>query len=143
VTPSEARLARIGEKELELASAVAAIAARMTAADELTALCREHLAAAARLGAHGGGQPATVAATLRSVALGAVLLRRDHAGALAWLREREHELVTAYMALEADLALDAAARQALRRELLPAAFGRFARVDRLVAGGEPDDAVIA
>jgi hypothetical protein len=53
-------------------------------------------------------------------------------GALTWLRKQEQSLIDQYVALEASPALTEAQRRRLRRELVPAAFERFARVDQWI-----------
>jgi hypothetical protein len=53
-------------------------------------------------------------------------------GALTWLRRQEQRLIDQYVALEASPALTEAQRRRLRRELVPAAFDRFARVDQWI-----------
>jgi len=53
-------------------------------------------------------------------------------GALVWLRRQEQRLIDGYMALEGSTALTAAERERLRRELVPAAFARFGRVDQWI-----------
>ncbi|MCU1281944.1 MAG: hypothetical protein JWM53_5490 [bacterium] len=53
-------------------------------------------------------------------------------GGLTWLRRQEQRLLDSYMQIEASTALSAEQRRRLRRELVPAAFERFARVDRWI-----------
>ena len=67
---------------------------------------------------------ATLRATL-AAAIGTEL------GALMWLRRQEQRLIDCYVALEGSTALTPQERLRLRRELVPAAFERFGRVDQL------------
>jgi hypothetical protein len=59
-------------------------------------------------------------------------------GTLGWLREREHRSVRSYLALDTVAGLDDETRRRLRRVLIPAAYDRYTRVDRLLleAGAE-------
>lgn len=68
---------------------------------------------------------ATLRATL-AAAMGTEL------GALTWLRRQEQRLIDGYMALEGLPSLTPMERLRLRRELVPAAFERFGRVDQWI-----------
>ena len=68
---------------------------------------------------------ATLRATL-AAAIGTEL------GALTWLRRQEQLFIDCYVALEGSATLSLDERRRLRRELVPAAFERFARVDRWI-----------
>jgi hypothetical protein len=119
----------VAAQEELVAAACAAVAHWVPAAEaELHALAAAHLAAAGTatvrprrwLRLH-----VTLLATL-AAAIGTEL------GALVWLRRREQRLIDGYMMLEASPALSAEERLHLRRERVPAAFARFARVDRWI-----------
>lgn len=121
--------AAVAAQEEFVAAACAATAQWVPEAEpELHALAAAHLAAATALGARPRRWPkllATLRATL-AAAIGTEL------GALTWLRRQEQLLIDCYVTLEASSALAADERLRLRRELVPAAFGRFARVDRWI-----------
>jgi hypothetical protein len=121
--------ASVAAAEALVAAACAAVAACIPhARDELCTLGAAHLATALRLHARPRRwrrRVVTARATLAAVA-------GSELGALVWLRRQEQGLVDAYMALEGSLALQPMARQRLRRELVPGAFERFSRVDRLI-----------
>jgi hypothetical protein len=133
----------LAEEELGLASACAALATRLDqAAAELTTLVDEHLWAAACLAPGGAPTDRPLSTTLRQLATAAATVARGERAALSWLREREHRLVLAYLALD-DESLDEPARRRLRQTLLPAAYARFTAVDRLVAAHEADEGALA
>lgn len=121
-------LARIGALEEELEATCAALATLSLAGDELGALAAEHREAAAKLRAT---RPRVWTALASAQATVRGLLASERA-ALAWLRGREHRLVRAYLALETSGGLSDVVRARVRRYLLPAAFDRLQRVDRLV-----------
>jgi len=127
---SRSRLfAAVSAQEELVAAACAATAHWVPDAEaELHALAAAHLAAAKGLGV----KPrrwiklfASLRATL-AAAIGTEL------GALTWLRRQEQLLIDCYVALEGSLMLGADERLRLRRERVPAAFARFARVDRWI-----------
>jgi hypothetical protein len=136
------RLAVLAAEEVKLAAACSALAERLgDPRGELTALVDEHLASAARLAPEGVQvERRVLEATVRSLFLAATRLVRGEAGLYGWLREREHRLVRSYMALEETDALDDDGLRALRRVLLPSAFARFARADRLASAAEAREA---
>jgi hypothetical protein len=95
---------------------------------ELDVLASEHLEAASRLKAR-PQRWLKLQVALRAL-LAAVV--GDELGALVWLRKQEQRLVDAYVALEERESLSADERLRLRRQLVPGAFDRFSRVDRLI-----------
>jgi len=135
----ERELVRLGEDEEELEAACAALASLTTrSSDELRRLAGEHQkVAGVLLGMRPRGR--VVLASMRA-ALTVVV--RNEERALTWLRDREHRLVRAYLALDYRVDLDESTRMMVRRVLLPAAFDRFTRVDRLLVdhGAEPASA---
>jgi hypothetical protein len=119
----------VAAQEELIAAACAAVAHWVPGAEaELHALAASHLAAAGT---------ATVRprrwrrlhATLQAALAAAI---GTELGALVWLRRQEQRLIDGYMTLEASPALSAEERRRLRRERVPAAFERFARVDRWI-----------
>jgi hypothetical protein len=125
----ERELVRLGEEEEELEAACVALASlTSTGNDELRRLAGEHQKAASVLvGTRSRGR--VILASMRAVLTALV---RNDTRALAWLREREHALVRDYLALDCRDGLDETTRQLVRRVLLPTAFDRFTRVDRLL-----------
>jgi hypothetical protein len=123
------RFAAVAAQEEFVAAACAATAHWVPAAEaELHALAAGHLSTATRLGIKPRRWPrlmAIVRATL-AAAIGTEL------GALTWLRRQEQLLIDCYVTLEAQTSLASDERRRLRRELVPAAFERFARVDRWI-----------
>ena len=123
------RFAAAAAQEEFVAAACAATAHWVPDAEaELHALAAAHLAAATGLGARKRRWPkllATLRATL-AAAIGTEL------GALTWLRRQEQLLIDCYVALEASTSLTPEERLQLRRQLVPAAFSRFQRVDRWI-----------
>jgi hypothetical protein len=121
--------AAVAAEEEFVAAACAAVATWVPGAEaELHALAAAHLETATRLSARPRRWPkllATLRATL-AAAIGTEL------GALVWLRRQQQRLVERYIDLEAVAPLDDGARRRLRRELVPAAFERFARVDQWI-----------
>lgn len=123
------RFAAVAAQEEFVAAACAATAHWIPNAEaELHALAAAHLATATRLGVKPRRWPrllAIVRATL-AAAIGTQL------GALTWLRRQEQLLIDCYVTLEGASSLDPSERLRLRRELVPAAFERFQRVDRWI-----------
>jgi len=123
------RFAAVAAQEEFVAAACAATAHWIPNAEaELHALAAAHLATATRLGVKPRRWPrllALVRATL-AAAIGTQL------GALTWLRRQEQLLIDCYVTLEGASSLDPSERLRLRRELVPAAFERFQRVDRWI-----------
>lgn len=120
-----------------VAAGCAAVAGWVRGADaELHALAAAHLGTATALAAR-PRRWLKLSATLRATLAAAV---GTELGALLWLRKQEQRLVDRYVELEASPALDEAARRRLRRQLVPAAFERFSRVDRLVMRREEQGA---
>ena len=123
------RFAAVAAQEEFVAAACAATAHWIPNAEaELHALAAAHLATATRLGVKPRRWPrllAIVRATL-AAAIGTKL------GALTWLRRQEQLLIDCYVTLEGANSLDPSERLRLRRELVPAAFERFQRVDRWI-----------
>ena len=95
---------------------------------ELHALAAAHLAAATALGVR-QRRWRKLLATLRATLAAAI---GTEMGALTWLRRQEQLLIDCYVALEGSTSLTPEERLRLRRELVPAAFSRFARVDRWI-----------
>jgi hypothetical protein len=98
------------------------------AEDELHALAAAHVEVATRLHARPRRWLKQLVA-LRATVAAAV---GSELGALVWLRRQEQRLVDAYVALEGSRQLVGEERLRLRRALVPAAFERFSRVDRLI-----------
>ena len=123
------RFAAVAAQEEFVAAACAATAHWIPDAEaELHALAAAHLATATRLGVKPRRWPrllAIVRATL-AAAIGTEL------GALTWLRRQEQLLIDCYVALEGSSLIGADERLRLRTERVPAAFARFARVDRWI-----------
>jgi hypothetical protein len=126
----------VAAQEELVAAACAAVAQWVPSAHaELHALAASHLLAATASHLTAATVPVrarrwlklyvTLEATL-AAAIGTEL------GALRWLRRQEQRLIDGYVALEASAALSPFERLRLRRELVPAAFDRFARVDRWI-----------
>jgi hypothetical protein len=112
-----------------LAAACAAVAGWVPdAEDELHALAATHLDTATLLHA----RPRRWLKQLVSLRATLAAAIRSGLGALVWLRRQEQRLVDAYMALEASPQLAGEDRRRLRRHLVPSAFERFSRVDRLI-----------
>lgn len=121
--------ARIAQEEELVSAACAAVAGWVeNAAPELHRLAAAHLQTATALGAR-VRRWSKLHATLRAMLSAAV---GTELGALTWLRKQEQRLVDGYVAIEAAAALDLSARRRLRRTLVPDAFERFSRVDRLI-----------
>ena len=119
----------VAAREEFVAVACSVVAGWVKAAEtDLDVLASEHLESASRLKV----KPRRWLKL--QVALRALLaaLVGDELGALVWLRKQEQRLVDDYMALEGSSELSGEARQRLRRQLVPAAFERFSRVDRLI-----------
>ena len=135
---ARARLfAAVAAQEELVAAACAATAQWVPGAEaELHALAAAHLAVARQLGMRHRrwvGLLAMLRATL-AAAIGTEL------GALVWLRRQEQLLIDCYVTLEGATELGADERLRLRRELVPAAFARFARVDRWIMRREEQGA---
>ena len=127
-------LTRLGEEEEELEAACAALAALVADGDQLRRMAGEHQQAAGIL----LGERTRSRALFASMRAVLTAMVRSDERALAWLREREHKLVRSYLALDCREDLDVSVRQLLRRVLLPAAFERFTRVDRLLASRDAE-----
>ncbi|HWE28305.1 MAG TPA: hypothetical protein VHB97_09905 [Polyangia bacterium] len=120
-----------------VAAACAATAHWLPGAEaELHALAAAHLAVARGFGVR-QRRWLKLLATLRATLAAAV---GTELGALTWLRRQEQLLIDCYVALEGSSALTADERLHLRRELVPAAFLRFARVDRWIMRREEQGA---
>jgi hypothetical protein len=129
VTADQDPFARVAAGEAFVGAACAAVAAWVpNLEDELHALAAAHVAAAARLQA----RPRRWLKQLVTLQAALAAAVRNDLGALVWLRRQQQRLVDAYMALEGSANLAAVARLRLRRELVPAAFDRFSRVDRWI-----------
>jgi len=121
--------AAVAADEELLAAACEAVAHWVPdAAATLQGLAAAHLAVARRL----VPRPqrwlklhVTVRATLAAALAGGL-------GALTWLRHKEQQLIDRYVDLEARAGLTEGERHLLRRQLVPAAFERFGRVDQCV-----------
>src|SRR5215470_15081006 len=98
------------------------------AESDLDVLASEHLEAASRMRVK-PRRWLKLQVALRALLAALVV---DELGALVWLRRQEQRLVDDYMALEGSDALSLESRQRLRQKLVPAAFDRFSRVDRLI-----------
>ena len=121
--------AAVAAQEELVAAACAATAHWVPGAQaELHALAAAHLSVATALGVKPRRWTKLFAA-LRATLAAAI---GTELGALTWLRRQEQLLIDCYVALEGSLALGADERLKLRRELVPAAFARFARVDRWI-----------
>ena len=121
--------AGIAAEEEFVSAACAAVAAWVPNAEaELHVLAAAHLQTATALHAR-SRRWSKLHASLRAMLSAAV---GTELGALTWLRRHEQRLVDRYVGLEASAALDEAARRRLRRTLVPDAFDRFSRVDRLI-----------
>jgi len=131
------RFAAAAAQEEFVAAACAATAHWVPDAEaQLHALAAAHLATATRLGIKPRRWPrlmALVRATL-AAAIGTEI------GALLWLRRQEQLLIDCYVTLEGVSALGDEERRRLRRELVPAAFERFQRVDRWIMRREEQGA---
>lgn len=131
---------RVGAGEELVAAACAAVAEWVPdAKDELHGLSEAHLRVAVRFKV----KPKrwlrlrmTLKATL-AAAVGTDL------GALKWLRKQEQQLVDLYVALEGAGGLDDEQRQQLRQHIVPSAFERFSRVDRLIMAREEQQGLFA
>jgi hypothetical protein len=121
--------AAVAAQEELAAAACAAVAHWVPAAEaELHALAASHLTAAAT----GRSRPRRwlrLHGTLRAMLAAAI---GTELGALLWLRAQEQRVIDCYVALEGASTLSADERRRLRRERVPAAFERFARVDRWI-----------
>ena len=126
------KLAQLGDAELRLAVACELLATRESELLEL--LAGEHREAGARL----GRSISTVRTAL--VRAAAWLSGYRPGGALTWLLAEEHALVRDYLALDLATDLDDETRRRLRHELLPEAYDRFTRVDRLQAARDAGEA---
>jgi hypothetical protein len=123
------RFAAAAAQEEFVAAACAATAQWVPEAEaELHALAAAHLAASRSFGVRPRRWTKLLAA-LRATLAAAI---GTELGALTWLRRQEQLLLDCYVALEGAEALEADERRRLRRELVPAAFERFARVDRWI-----------
>jgi hypothetical protein len=121
--------ATVAAREEFVAVACSVVAGWVRPAEaDLDVLASEHLEAASRLKA----RPQRWLKL--QVALRALLaaLVGDELGALVWLRKQEQRLVDGYVALEEQADLRPDERLRLRQRLVPAAFDRFSRVDRLI-----------
>jgi len=127
---SRSRLfAAVAAQEELVAAACAATAHWLPDAEaELHALAAAHLSVATELGVK-PRRWIKLLASLRATLAAAI---GTELGALTWLRRQEQLLIDCYVALEGSLALGADERLRLRRLLVPAAFARFARVDRWI-----------
>jgi hypothetical protein len=125
----ESELKRLGETEEELEAACATLASLIEPGDDLRRMAADHRRGAALL----VGVRPRVRPLLSSMRAALTALVRDEDRALAWLRDREHQLVRAYLALDCRQDLVEAERELVRRFLLPAAFERFTRIDRTLA----------
>ena len=108
-------LLRLGEEEEELEAACAALASLLEPGDELGSMAAEHRRAASML----LGERPRMRALLSSMRAVFTAMVRNEERALAWLRDREHQLVRSYLALDCREDLDEATRQLVRRILLP------------------------
>ena len=122
-------LQRLGEDEEELEAVCATLASLLHEGDELRALSLEHRRSAALL----IGERPRMKILLASMRAALTALVRHEERALAWLRDREHALVRAYLQLDCHQDIDDESRDLVRRVLLPAAFDRFTRIDRALA----------
>ncbi len=127
---SHARLfAAVAAQEELVAAACAATAYWVPGAEaELHALAAAHLAVATSLGVR-HRRWVQLLARLRATLAAAI---GTELGALIWLRRQEQLLIDCYVRLEGAETLGADERRRLRRELVPAAFARFQRVDRWI-----------
>src|SRR5581483_4865714 len=124
----------VGEAELSAACwALAGLRSSNELKREFARLADEHREAAEALGARGARMHEVLAAA-RALVQAAL----EPGGTIGWLREREHALIRDYLALDTVAAVDDETRKRLRRELLPAAYDRYTRVDRLLAVNETD-----
>ena len=118
--------AAVAAQEELVAAACAATAHWVPDAEaELHALAAAHLSVATELGV----KPRRWIKLLTSLRATLAAAIGTEMGALTWLRRQEQLLIDCYVALEGALALGADERLRLRRERVPAAFARFARVD--------------
>jgi hypothetical protein len=121
--------ATVAAREEFVAVACSVVAGWVRAAEaELDVLASEHLEAASRW--HARPQRWLKLQVALRALLAAVV--GDELGALVWLRKQEQRLVDDYVTLEGSALLWGDERQRLRRQLVPAAFDRFSRVDRLI-----------
>jgi hypothetical protein len=121
--------AKVASQEEFVAAACAAVASWVPAAEgELQAMAAAHLAAATAMAAR-PRRWLKLHVTLRATLAAAI---GTELGALTWLRRQEQRLIDGYVTLEASSALTPAERRRLRRELVPSAFERFARVDQWI-----------
>jgi hypothetical protein len=135
--PRPERFAAVAAQEEFVAAACAATALWVPDAEaELHALAAAHLASARALGVK-PRRWRTLLATLRATLAAAI---GTELGALTWLRRQEQLLIDCYVALEGSSALTPEQRLRLRRELVPAAFSRFQRVDRWIMRREEQGA---
>src|SRR5947209_862020 len=135
---SEKRLHQLGVGEAELSAACWALAGLRNAPElkrEFARLADEHHDAAETLGASGARMHEVLAAA-RALMHAAL----EPGGTIGWLHAREHKLIREYLALDTVATVDDETRRRLRRELLPAAYDRYTRVDRLLAASEADAA---
>jgi hypothetical protein len=133
---SDKKLHQLGVGEAGLSAACWALAGLRDAPElrrEFARLADEHRAAAETLGARGARMHEVLEAA-RALVQAAL----EPGGTIGWLREREHRLIRNYLALDTISGLDDATRRRLRRELLPAAYDRYTRVDRLLVLHEAD-----
>ena len=121
--------AAVAAQEELVAAACAATAHWVPDAEaELHALAAAHLAVATELGVRPRRWIKLLTA-LRATLAAAI---GTELGALTWLRRQEQLLIDCYVALEGSALLGADERLRLRTERVPAAFARFARVDRWI-----------
>jgi hypothetical protein len=119
----------VATQEELLAQACAAVASWVPdAARELHALGASHQRAATAMAAR-SRRWLRLHVTLRATVAAAI---GTDLGALVWLRAQEQRLIDCYVTLEGSAALSPDERRQLRRELVPAAFERFARVDQWI-----------
>ncbi len=121
--------AAVAAQEEFVAAACAAVAGWVPAAEaDLHALAASHLAEATRMSAR-PRRWLKLHVTLRATLAAAI---GTELGALTWLRKQEQRLIDRYVELEGSSSLSESERRRLRRELVPAAFERFARVDQWI-----------
>lgn len=125
--------AAVAVEEEFVAAACAAVAHWVPYGEaELHALAAAHLEVATRFCAP-PRRWLKLHVTLRATLAAAI---GTELGALQWLRKQEQRLIDCYVALEGSTALDELERLRLRRQLVPAAFERFSRVDQWIMSRE-------
>jgi hypothetical protein len=121
--------AAIAAKEEFVAAACAAVAQWVPSIEpDLHAMAAAHLAVATKLAAR-PRRWHKLHATLRATLAAAI---GTEMGALTWLRQQQQRLLDGYVEAEGLSTLTVAERLRLRRELVPAAFERFQRVDHWI-----------